>query len=110
MDQKTDPGSAERYITESLKNTSQNWAEEKILELESRLFNELVLAISEYIEPVQLNASLVARIDCLLSFARCAIENKYVRPGIDDSEIIDIRQGRHPVIENNCRQRNLYCQ
>ncbi len=92
---------AERYITEELKEYESKilGAEEKILELESRLFNKLVLAISEYIEPVQLNASLIARIDCLLSFARCAIENKYVRPGIDDSEVIDIRLGRHPVIE-----------
>lgn len=92
---------AERYITEELKEYESKilGAEEKILDLETRLFNELVLAISEYIEPVQLNASLIARIDCLLSFARCAIENKYVRPGIDDSEVIDIRMGRHPVIE-----------
>jgi DNA mismatch repair protein MutS len=92
---------AERYITEELKEYESKilGAEEKILDLESRLFNELVLAVSEYIEPVQLNASLIARLDCLLSFARCAIENKYVRPGIDDSEIIDIRMGRHPVIE-----------
>jgi DNA mismatch repair protein MutS len=92
---------AERYITEELKEYESKilGAEEKILELETRLFNELVLAVSEYIEPVQLNASLVARLDCLLSFARCAIENKYVRPGIDDSEVIDIRMGRHPVIE-----------
>jgi DNA mismatch repair protein MutS len=92
---------AERYITEELKEYESKilGAEEKILDLETRLFNELVLAISEYIEPVQLNASLIARIDCLLSFARCAIENKYVRPGVDDSEVIDIRMGRHPVIE-----------
>lgn len=92
---------AERYITEELKEYESKilGAEEKILDLETRLFNELVMAISEYIEPVQLNASLIARLDCLLSFARCAIENKYVRPGIDDSEIIDIRMGRHPVIE-----------
>ncbi len=92
---------AERYITEELKEYESKilGAEEKILDLETRLFNELVLAISEYIEPVQLNASLIARLDCLLSFARCAIENKYVRPGINDSEVIDIRMGRHPVIE-----------
>jgi DNA mismatch repair protein MutS len=92
---------AERYITEELKEYESKilGAEEKILDLETRLFNELVLAISEYIEPVQLNASLIARLDCLLSFARCAIDNKYVRPEINDSEIIDIRLGRHPVIE-----------
>jgi DNA mismatch repair protein MutS len=92
---------AERYITEELKEYESKilGAEEKILDLETRLFTELVLAISEYIEPVQLNASLIARLDCLLSFARCAIDNKYVRPEINDSEIIDIRMGRHPVIE-----------
>jgi len=92
---------AERYITEELKEYESKilGAEEKILELESRLFNELVLAVSEYTGPVQLNASLVARLDCLLSFARCAIENKYSRPEINDSGIIDIRNGRHPVIE-----------
>jgi DNA mismatch repair protein MutS len=93
--------SAERYITEELKEYESKilGAEEKILELETRLFNELVLAISEYTGAVQLNAALIARLDCLLSFARCAIEHKYVRPEINDSEIIDIRQGRHPVIE-----------
>jgi len=93
--------SAERYITEELKEYESKilGAEEKILELETRLFNELVLAISEYTGAVQLNAALIARLDCLLSFARCAIEHKYVRPVINDSEIIDIRQGRHPVIE-----------
>ena len=67
--------------------------------LETRLFNELVLAVSEYTAPVQLNASLTAQLDCLLSFARCAIENKYVRPVINDANHIIIRQGRHPVIE-----------
>jgi DNA mismatch repair protein MutS len=93
--------SAERYITEELKEYESKilGAEEKILELETRLFNELVLAISEYTGAVQLNAALIARLDCLLSFARCAIEHKYVRPVINDSEIIDIRLGRHPVIE-----------
>jgi len=93
--------SAERYITEELKEYESKilGAEEKILELETRLFNELVLAISEYTEAVQLNAALVARLDCLLSFTRCALENKYVRPAVNDTEVIDIRQGRHPVIE-----------
>lgn len=92
---------AERYITEELKEYESKilGAEEKILELESRLFNELVLAISEYTAPVQLNAALTARIDCLLSFARCAIENRYVRPSVNDTDSIVIRQGRHPVIE-----------
>jgi DNA mismatch repair protein MutS len=92
---------AERYITEELKDYESKilGAEEKILELESRLFNELVLAVAEYTGPVQLNASLLAQIDCLLSFARCAVENKYCRPVINDSNQIIISQGRHPVIE-----------
>jgi DNA mismatch repair protein MutS len=93
--------SAERYITEELKEYESKilGAEEKILELETRLFNELVLAIADYTAPVQLNASLTARLDCLLSFARCAVENKYVRPAVKDSNSIVIKQGRHPVIE-----------
>ncbi|HLO58000.1 MAG TPA: DNA mismatch repair protein MutS [Bacteroidales bacterium] len=92
---------AERYITEELKEYESKilGAEEKILELETRLFNELVMAISEYTAPVQLNAALTAQLDCLLSFARCATENKYVRPVVNESDQITIRQGRHPVIE-----------
>lgn len=92
---------AERYITEELKEyeTKILGAEEKILELETRLFNDLVLAIAEYTAPVQLNALLIARLDCLLSFARCALENKYARPVVNDSGQISIKQGRHPVIE-----------
>jgi DNA mismatch repair protein MutS len=93
--------SAERYITEELKEYESKilGAEEKILELETRLFNELVMAIAEYTAPVQLNASLTAMLDCLLSFAHCAVENKYVRPVITDANSIIIKQGRHPVIE-----------
>ena len=93
--------SAERYITEELKEyeTKILGAEEKILALELKLFNELVQSIGEYIPTIQLNASVLARLDCLLSFAKCAIENKYFRPEINDSETIDIREGRHPVIE-----------
>ncbi len=92
---------AERYITEELKEYESKilGAEEKILELETQLFNELVLAIAEYTAPVQLNASLAAQLDCLLSFARCGVENKYVRPVVNDSDRISITQGRHPVIE-----------
>ena len=67
--------------------------------LETNLFNDLVVDLTDYISPVQLNGSLVARLDCLLSFARCAGEYKYFRPEINDSEIIEITQGRHPVIE-----------
>ncbi|MBN2481031.1 MAG: DNA mismatch repair protein MutS [Bacteroidales bacterium] len=93
--------SAERYITEELKEYESKilGAEEKIHELETRLFNDLVNAVSEYTEQVQLNAVLVARLDCLISFAVCAFENQYGRPEVNDTHIIDIRQGRHPVIE-----------
>ncbi len=93
--------SAERYITEELKEyeTKILGAEEKILELETNLFNDLVLSLIDYIPAIQLNASIIARLDCLLSFATLAIENKYVRPVLIDSDIIDIKQGRHPVIE-----------
>ncbi len=92
---------AERYITEELKEyeTKILGAEEKILVLETQLFNNLVQGISDYIPSMQLNASMLARLDCLLSFAKCALENKYFRPEINDSEIIDIKEGRHPVIE-----------
>ena len=93
--------SAERYITEELKEyeTKILGAEEKIIALELKIFNELVQSTGEYIPSIQLNASVLARLDCLLSFAKCAIENKYFRPEINDSETIDIKDGRHPVIE-----------
>ncbi|MBK7214168.1 MAG: DNA mismatch repair protein MutS [Bacteroidales bacterium] len=92
---------AERYITEELKDYEQKilGAEEKILEIESRLFNELVLKLADYVQPIQLNSQLIARLDCLLSLARVAVENRYTRPEINDSFRIDIKQGRHPVIE-----------
>ncbi|MFI5164433.1 MAG: DNA mismatch repair protein MutS, partial [Bacteroidia bacterium] len=92
----------ERYITEELKQYEEKilGAEEKILALESQLFNELVLSLADYIPPIQLNASLIARLDCLLSFTRTAQKNNYVRPHINDSKIIDIKSGRHPVIES----------
>jgi DNA mismatch repair protein MutS len=93
--------SAERYITEELKEYESKilGAEEKILTLETELFASLVAAASGYIPAVQLNASLIARIDCLQSYARVAIDNKYVKPVITDSDSIRIEQGRHPVIE-----------
>jgi DNA mismatch repair protein MutS len=93
--------SAERYITEELKEYESKilGAEEKIISLETKLFNDLVLAILEYIPPIQLNSTLIARLDCLQSFASISIENKYVRPVLNDSKIIDISDGRHPVIE-----------
>lgn len=93
--------SAERYITEELKEYESKilGAEEKILSLEGKLYNALVLSLVDYIEAIQLNASLIAKIDCLLSFAACANEYKYFRPEINDTEVIDIKNGRHPVIE-----------
>jgi DNA mismatch repair protein MutS len=92
---------AERYITEELKDyeTKILGAEEKSLQLESEIFGKLVLSLTDYISAIQLNASLIARLDCLLSFAKTAEENDYKKPEINDSEIIDIKQGRHPVIE-----------
>ncbi len=93
--------SAERYITEELKEYEEKilGAEEKILGIEAGLFHDLVMSIIDFISPIQLNASLIAKLDCLLAFAKCAVENKYYRPEINDSGIIDIKQGRHPVIE-----------
>lgn len=93
--------SAERYITEELKEYENKilGAEEKIISLETRLFNDLVLSILEYIPPVQLNSSLIARLDCLHSFALVATANNYVRPSINDSFKLEIVEGRHPVIE-----------
>ena len=92
---------AERYITEELKIYEEKilGAEEKILAIEIQLFNELVLALNDYIEPIQLDALLIARLDCLLSFEFLANKQKYCRPEINESFIIDIKKGRHPVIE-----------
>ena len=92
---------AERYITQELKEYEEKilGAEEKILAIETRMFNDLVIALAEYITAVQLDSNLIAQLDCLLSFARVSAENKYVRPEISDSDVLDIRQGRHPVIE-----------
>jgi DNA mismatch repair protein MutS len=93
--------SAERYITEELKEYESKilGAEEKILQLETNLFNELILGIAEYIPAIQLDAILVARLDCLQSFATVARLNKYNKPQINDTDSIIIKQGRHPVIE-----------
>ena len=92
---------AERYITPELKEYEEKilGADEKILAMEERLFNELVVAMQDFIPQIQVNAALVARLDCLLSFAKIAEENRYVRPVISDDDVLDIRQGRHPVIE-----------
>ena len=92
---------AERYITQELKEYEEKilGAEEKILALETRLFGELVMAMQEYIPAIQIDATLVARLDCLLSFAKTAEENHYIRPVIDQTDVLEIHQGRHPVIE-----------
>ena len=92
---------AERYITQELKEYEEKilGAEEKMLVLETRIYNELVLSLAEFIPAIQLNANLLARLDCLLSFATVAKSNKYIRPVIADDDVLDIRQGRHPVIE-----------
>ncbi len=93
----------ERYITEELKEYEEKilGAEEKILALETELYNELVIALFDYIKPIQLNASLTALTDCLLSFATIAVRNNYTRPHVNESLVIDIKNGRHPVIEQN---------
>ena len=93
---------AERYITQELKEYEEKilGAEDKILALEAKLFADLVMAMQEYIPAIQADAALVAKIDCLLSFAKAAEEHGYVRPVIEAGEIVlDIKQGRHPVIE-----------
>jgi len=101
---------AERYITEELKVYEEKimGAEDKILALESKLFNDLVLELMEYIAPIQTNASLIAQIDCLLSFSKVAGRNKYIRPQMNDSKIIDIANGRHPVIETQLPSGEAY--
>lgn len=93
--------SAERYITEELKTYEEKilGAEEKIISLESRIYTQLVEALLAYIPAIQTDAGIIARADCLLSFAKVAQENKYIRPEINDSLVIDIKKGRHPVIE-----------
>ncbi|WP_353125945.1 DNA mismatch repair protein MutS [Parapedobacter pyrenivorans] len=94
---------AERYITEELKEYEEQilGAEEKIHVLEARLYGELVAAVAEYIKPIQHNAQLVAKLDVLLNFALIAEKNHYVRPEINQSNALDIKGGRHPVIEQN---------
>jgi DNA mismatch repair protein MutS len=92
---------AERYITQELKEYEEKilGAEDKILSLETKLYNDLVIALAEFIPAIQVDANQIARIDCLLSFANVARDYRYVRPVVEDSDVIDIRQGRHPVIE-----------
>ncbi|MBQ1988206.1 MAG: DNA mismatch repair protein MutS [Muribaculaceae bacterium] len=92
---------AERYVTQELKEYEEKilGAEEKIQAIENRLFNELVVAVGEFIPAIQVDSNLVARLDCLCSFTRAAIENKYNRPEVNETLEIDITEGRHPVIE-----------
>ena len=92
---------AERYITQELKEYEEKimGADEKILALESRLFNELVTDMAEFVPQIQINANIIARIDCLLSFAKAAEEHHYVRPVVTDDALLEIQAGRHPVIE-----------
>ncbi|WP_352423892.1 DNA mismatch repair protein MutS [Proteiniphilum sp.] len=93
--------SAERYITAELKEYEEKilGAEEKIISIENRIYASLVESLLGYIPAIQTNANIIARVDCLLSFANVAQENKYIRPAINESEVIDIKNGRHPVIE-----------
>lgn len=93
--------SAERYITEELKEYESKilGAEEKIYAIEARLFQDLVFGMADYIHPIQHNATVIARLDCLFSFAQVALENRYNRPEINNGLILDIKNGRHPVIE-----------
>ena len=101
---------AERYITEELKEyeTKILGAEEKIQKIETELFEQLVAWIATYIKPVQLNANLIAQLDCLTSFTQLAIENKYVCPELNESFELDIKNGRHPVIEKQLPVGTLY--
>lgn len=94
---------AERYITEELKEYEEQilGAEEKIQAIETRIYAELLLAIAEYIKPIQVNAQLIAKLDVLLNFALIAERNYYVKPQITDDKLLDIKGGRHPVIERN---------
>ncbi|WP_025743864.1 DNA mismatch repair protein MutS [Aquimarina pacifica] len=101
---------AERYITEELKEYEAKilGAEEKILVLEQQIFSDLIIWMNEYIKPVQLNAMLIGQLDCLNSFTQLAKENKYVRPFIDESHDLEIKNGRHPVIEKQLPQGEAY--
>lgn len=101
---------AERYITEELKEYESKilGAEEKIQAIEQKIYSDLILAISDYIEPIQLNATLIARSDCFLSFAFVAEQNNYKRPKLNETFVIDIKNGRHPVIEKRLPEGEKY--
>ena len=93
--------SAERYVTQELKEYEEKilGAEEKIISIETRLFNEIMTAVADYIPAIQVDSNLIARLDCLLAFTKAAADNRYARPVLDDSLDIEIVEGRHPVIE-----------
>jgi DNA mismatch repair protein MutS len=93
--------SAERYINEELKEYEEKilGAEEKIQSIENRLFNDLIMSIADFIGAIQTNANLIAKLDCLLSFSKTALQNNYCKPVLNETNIIDIKEGRHPVIE-----------
>ena len=101
---------AERYITPELKEYEEKilHAEERMMEIELRIYNELILFLADYIRPIQLNASLVARLDVLVSFATSAVAHHYVRPELNDTLVLDIRGGRHPVIEQQLKPGEQY--
>jgi DNA mismatch repair protein MutS len=101
---------AERYITPELKEYEEKilGAEDKILALETQLFGELAQSILKYVPAIQNNAVLISQLDCLLSYAKVARERKYVRPVVDESNIIDIHEGRHPVIETQMAPGDSY--
>lgn len=100
----------ERFVTDELKKLEDQilGAEEKIIDLEEQLFRELVTVIKDFVQPIQGDAHLIARLDCLLSLAKSAIANNYCRPTMDESYVIDIKQGRHPVIEKNLQAGEMY--
>ncbi len=101
---------AERYITEELKQYEEKilGAEEKILAIEQKIFQELIAHLTDFIVPVQLDASLLARLDCLITFADNARKNNYCKPVVNDSKVLDIKQGRHPVIEKQLKVGDKY--
>ncbi len=101
---------AERYITEELKIYEEKilTAEEKMIEIELKLYNDLILFLADYIQPIQLNASLIARLDVLVSFAVSAVKYHYMRPELNDTFVLDIKNGRHPVIERQMKPGEEY--
>ena len=101
---------AERYITDDLKKLEEKilGAEESILAIEQKIFEDLVFAVSDYIKPIQQNAVIVAQLDCLLSFSKLALENNYCKPQMNDGLSIDIKEGRHPVIEKQLKIGDVY--